>query len=498
VGTEEIQVEDRGDDEEFADHFVALRLQGRWGTCKWVAAHALTLLVALAGFVAFVSLSLVIADLFFSVGITGEYSEEDVAVTRESAPTALRLLLIALAVGIPAFAAAAGVLASAGRRLGRGFRLPPPVPRPIPARPRLTRREAAARARRSGWGGGAAILLASLVPGCILIALEWPDLVPWAAGISLLARLGRAVLVVLLGLAALATLLAVACLLYLVLMIAGWIRSGMAGWLLPERARLRLPPGEATAPRLPPPSPAEPGAPASPSLLAYLFADRMVEADSPGRLGAPVPCAETEVAAAGLAATLLAVAFWDLRERGAVRLEPGRRRLPLLRRRIEVTRLREEMRPGLAGKAMRVPNADPEAFEGEDTSGKAGPLGDVPSVVGGILDPSDDPEWAIVAVVLEEGRELGLFAAGGDGQGQPLRANCGAIAREEEAFRTFAAGWRRFEQDDRELARALRRECATSIRRLRTYPEAGGPFSLALQMAMRTSERADRPWPRSA
>ena len=64
----------------------------------------------------------------------------------------------------------------------------------------------------------------------------------------------------------------------------------------------------------------DPALPPSPSLLFYLFAERVVP---PARSGTKAPVVGVKVDTARLANALLAVALWHLRTAGLVRLEPG-------------------------------------------------------------------------------------------------------------------------------------------------------------------------------
>src|SRR4051812_39598987 len=62
----------------------------------------------------------------------------------------------------------------------------------------------------------------------------------------------------------------------------------------------------------------DPGLPPSSSLLFYLFAERVAPS---ARRGTRAPLADVRVQSAPLACALFAVAFWQLREAGLVRLE---------------------------------------------------------------------------------------------------------------------------------------------------------------------------------
>jgi hypothetical protein len=492
TGSAEGDVDDR---DTYRDHFIALRrIPRRWlGRCLWFIAHALAVLAASALFVAVIALSLLIFGTLFKLGVPGlltESSAEDVEVAKQSVPLALKGVIVFVPLTLISLAALWGLLKLAGRQIPPTFRLQSPVP---PPKRRETRREFAKRARRRGWRDLLVLSLVAAVAGSTWITLGWPELEPWQPGISVLARVGRAILALILGISVILIALALFMLLTLVLMIAGWIRSGLAPHVLPPRART---PEEADQPARParrslPVLGREP----SPSLLVYLFADRLLPSDTALKLGAPVPCSDAEVTMSDLVATSFAAAFWGLRGRGALELEAiSRRRLLWTKRRIEVRRVRAEQARGLEGAVMSVPNIDPEAYVGADTTGEPGPLGDVRQVVqtwfGGL---SEDPEWSVISTVLEEGQARGLVATNQD---EPeLRLRCSAISSQQDAFTRFKTSWQQFQQREGQLHALLVRECRKAIKGAREHPE-GRPLQAAIGFAMQAQSRATRPWPK--
>jgi hypothetical protein len=84
-----------------------------------------------------------------------------------------------------------------------------------------------------------------------------------------------------------------------------------------------------------------------PVLAVYPFADRIVPADTAFKAGATLPCSGAKVQKQPLAATLVAIALWQLREAGAVRLEPfDKKRLLGRQRRVGLARSGAGTLPG--------------------------------------------------------------------------------------------------------------------------------------------------------
>lgn len=500
--TSEIKDAD-GDEEEFVDHFVALRMlpNGRLGLPLWMGAHLSVQLLNLALWIlAFAIGILLTAGISaLGVGVLFDIGKEEAEVATEAAPFAWKATATAIILGLACAAAIWATLAIAARNVPATFSFPHTAARRPRRREvaRQTRRQAAARARRSGWIGFLTGLAVCIAVGSVIIALTLPSMVSWEGGISLLAHVGRLLFAAILGSAAVGTGMGVLILGWLLLMTAGLIRAASATRLLPGRARVKVVVDSVPQPWRPQPVRAKPGDTPSPSLLTYLYADRLPVSSSSLGVAAPVPCTNRQVKAIDLSATLFAVAFWSLREQDTLRLRLGRRRFPLGRRRLEVTRIRTERRLGLEGVAMDVPNIDPDAWVDEDTTGKPGALGSVRDVIGVWFKTArDDPEWKVVVTVLKEAAELGLVSR--EEEKDRYRLHCDAIAREKGAFDAFAERWRRFEQEEPAICSALRRECASAIRGARSLPEAGGPVSFIIAMGLWLQERSSWPWPQSA
>jgi hypothetical protein len=359
----------------------------------------------------------------------------------------------------------------------------------------------------------------------VVVLLSWT---PWASGVSALGRAGRLLGVVGLGLLVELAVLLSAVFAFLVVM-AAWALVEMTiiggigvawvftHWLVPAsplRSLAETRPATPKAQSLPetvvseaavqsdlvaqPPRRGVPGERPSASLLTYLFADRFVARDTIFRFGAPVPCSTSEVKMNDLAATLFAVAFWDLARIGCLSLEI--RRAGLFKRPIvDVRRVREELAPGLEGVLLHVPNIDPEAFEDEDTAGKPGPLGRPRNIVRTWLGYLQDPEWKIIETVLAEGTARGVFRVAEEQEGRTqLETNCEAVDAQRSHMQAFEKAWRGDSTGRPELQKLLIRDCGKAIKRARVLPESEGTMAIILGAISYWCDRGRRrPWPKS-
>jgi hypothetical protein len=102
--------------------------------------------------------------------------------------------------------------------------------------------------------------------------------------------------------------------------------------------------------------------PVPPSLLFFLFAHRL---GVPGHATRIVPCNDDYgVQLRGLSSTLLASAFWGLREAGLARLEVERKSLIISRHTyVKITLLEDSDVPGLEGQLLAAMHRNP--YEGE-------------------------------------------------------------------------------------------------------------------------------------
>jgi hypothetical protein len=468
-------------DDETLDHFAPLlRWRRRWlARPVWCLSHALAFVIGVAGTAALLALAGLITGVAFQLGVPAiTTSEEDVKLLKESVPTALRVLLASSAVWFIARLALGQLLK----------RVAPQLPlrdshATAPGRPSLreTRRQFQARARRENRR----------------MEVLSPSTVPWEGGISLLARAARLLGVLVLGLVMLVFVSAALLIVMVFVLFAALVGETFASRYLSAHVPAAEEAAEAPSPPPPPPRPQGP----SPSLLVYLFADRLLRSDTALKLGAPVPCSDQEVRMTDLAAATLAAAFWRLGERDALRLtSTTRRRLLLFKQtRVDVERLRAERLPGLEGRLMEVPSEDPDAYVDEDTSGRPGPLGDVRAVVQSWLSGGqEDPEWAIVAELVDEAEALGVVERGEeDADASESKIRCSEVNAVKAHFEAFDACWHRFGEDEPALRSLLLRECAKAIAGSRVYPETEGPIRTTLAWLFRAHSRATRPWPRS-
>ncbi len=483
-------------DDETRDHFAPLlRWRRRWlARPVWCLSHALAFVIGVAGSAAILALAGLVMGVAFRLGVPAiTTSEEDVELLKDSVPTALRVLLASSAVLFVARLALSQLLKRVAPHL------PPGPDAGPPGRPSLreTRRQFQARTRLESRRILLIGSILTLLAGSLAMAVLAPSTVPWEGGISLLARAARLLGLVALGLVTLIFVFGALLFVLVIVLLAGMVGETYASRFLPAYAPAAEEAANAASLPLPPPKPQEP----SPSLLVYLFADRLLRSDTALKLGAPVPCSDQEVRMTDLATTSLAAAFWNLGERDAFRLRATtRRRLLLFKRtRVEVERLRAERLPGLEGRLMEVPSEDPDAYVDEDTSGRPGPLGDVRAAVQSWLSGGrEDPEWAIVAELVDEAEALGVVETGEeDADGGESKIRCSEVTAAEAPFEVFEACWRQFGEDEPVLRSLLLRECGKAIAGSRVYPETEGPIRMTLAWLFRAHSRATRPWPRS-
>lgn len=202
------------------------------------------------------------------------------------------------------------------------------------------------------------------------------------------------------------------------------------------------------------------GPPLSTGTLCYLFGDRV--AKPAGRFGGTVvPHAGVKVSQADLAALVLAVSFWGLREQGVLRLTlTVRRRFGfVVRRRIEL----------VATPEVTERSGYDDLILGQVAQGRTS----VYAVVRGWFRRDvNDPEGTVLAVAEREMVTHGLA--------REVDAERGAVGgfllgrtrvepdldRIEQLWRTFEqtlAGWQRFQRDEPELAALLVKRCHQGI-----------------------------------
>lgn len=200
-------------------------------------------------------------------------------------------------------------------------------------------------------------------------------------------------------------------------------------------------------------SPPVPAQDASPSLLAYLFADRLIEADDEG---AEVPCRGTHINKEKLSAQLMAFGFWSLRERGIVALA------------IHKVLFLKHLRPSLVGSADGLPKL--ESLIVVLTSGKADNASVGRTIAGPQLEPSD-PWNHVIRTVQEEASALGLGTPLPQPDKKlfrwapppPFDADCAAIAAFEGEFEAVFARWEAFGAAEPDLRKRLVRDCKAGL-----------------------------------
>jgi hypothetical protein len=206
--------------------------------------------------------------------------------------------------------------------------------------------------------------------------------------------------------------------------------------------------------------------PPSASSLMYLFADRVALSDRDWEWGTPVPCSKIRVNPVDLAGIVLPVAFWSLREQGAVALELA----PMKRR-------RRASRAWFRNLVSAVGLSEPEVRVQTVFSWR----GDVEAFTleGAILDElrregksyDRDQEWRSVFLVVSA--LFGLL-----GPANPWRkvvditarsaavagfTDCGARAEVRENFEELLAQWNRFKVDESLLHYQVAKKCTYAL-----------------------------------
>lgn len=210
-------------------------------------------------------------------------------------------------------------------------------------------------------------------------------------------------------------------------------------------------------------APAETQTSVTASSLFYPFADRFVPADRALTAGTELPCSGQKVQTKPLASTLLAVAFWGMRETGAAALEPfERKRLFMRQQRIRVNRLA----PGPSG-AVGIEDGL-LAVVVNDRDGNA-----IDDLVWRWLErDSVDPHKAVVEKVVHAlagggyyrivDAERGRIAGAVLGKTK-LAPVCERITGLAGAFEQVAAAWHAFQEREPDVHRQLRESCERGI-----------------------------------
>lgn len=228
--------------------------------------------------------------------------------------------------------------------------------------------------------------------------------------------------------------------------------------------------------------------PPSPSMLVYLFADRIFQQRSRVTWKTwkmTVPCKEdVTVAAKDVAAGLLAVSFWNLREQGLIRLEPSQKQKlfvgssPTLRvvkanqieqndfvGRIALESLiltslsahEDDEVSNLLEQRWLVPGAWPEARLYEHLIGMPAKE----AFILGYIDATNGED----SVEVRKPVTLGRFGSGTLRLAEGLEPCCEKIAVLERRFDDFARRMQSFQSTEAEIYALLLDECAGAIER---------------------------------
>jgi hypothetical protein len=226
---------------------------------------------------------------------------------------------------------------------------------------------------------------------------------------------------------------------------------------------------------------------ASPSMLVYLFADRIFQQAGRFEWKMRVPCRDdVTVAAKDLAAGILAVSFLNLREQGIIRLEPSQKRkllvgsIPALRvikaKQIDdkdlfgrtptesfLLMILSDQEDDEVGNSLNqrwlVPGASRAVHLYEDVIGMPAQE----AILFGYIESSSGDE------PLEVLRKVGKPVTHGRWLGDPLRlaeeleARCEKIATLEQRFADFALRMQNIQSTEAELYALLVDECAGAI-----------------------------------
>jgi len=191
----------------------------------------------------------------------------------------------------------------------------------------------------------------------------------------------------------------------------------------------------------------------SPSTVAYLFADRFVPTAKDGEKGMRAFGTGAVVVTGELAAGLVAIGLWQLRERGAVTLAAfSSKKLGFISTSgVRVTRTGDGDFSGVEKRLLDV----------IDTWKKARTEGvsawDVANMV---CRDGDDPNYAVTKIAVDEAVSLGYLDRVAQGAGKSpttLEPQAERIATLQPDAETLAVSWREFRQGaEAEMVKLLR------------------------------------------
>lgn len=198
------------------------------------------------------------------------------------------------------------------------------------------------------------------------------------------------------------------------------------------------------------------------STLAFPFADRLVPADRALTAGTTLPCSQQKVQTKPLAATLVALALWDLRGRGVIGFEPFTKKV--LFRTTQHTGIRR------VGGPLGVPGIEDgllDALKGdlEENAVRA-------VVFRWLGRDSRDPHGRVVATVEGNLAQLGLYEEVDAQRGRvsgalmgktKLSPRCDRLAALAGSFDQLATAWKAFAVSEAALHAALLKEAGDGI-----------------------------------
>lgn len=208
----------------------------------------------------------------------------------------------------------------------------------------------------------------------------------------------------------------------------------------------------------------------SPSLLFYLFADKLLpvvqyKLGLPVHLPQGVPCKDVSVGQFQLAELLVAVAFWNLRERELISLETHPARKLLI---IPMTAVRVAARQKAASQPVPPLSLDAailDALEAGHDGQDAHPI--IRAIAGKSCEnPHQEYIWRVSG------------EAGATGLVEQNQFNCQRMAALEARADDYLGRWRSFQSNETRLYDALLKSCKIGIKSLRAEPPLsprGGP-----------------------
>jgi hypothetical protein len=200
--------------------------------------------------------------------------------------------------------------------------------------------------------------------------------------------------------------------------------------------------------------------PATGSTLAYLFADRFVLKEAAGKTGMKAFGTGQVVVTRELSAGLVAIALWQLRERGAVTLEAySAKKLGFISTsgvRVGLTGNPAASARGVEKQILDHLQRSKRGREGRETAFDVANL---------ICREGKDPRGVVIRMAIDDAVELGYLervkqdagaVAHMRGKGSTIEPHADLIAALEPAAQELAVAWRDFRTGEEPLAKQLR------------------------------------------